>query len=88
MTTINIRIDEETKENSQKILKEMGMDLSTGIKLFLKAVNRTKSIPFEIRTENGFTEKFEREIKQEARESLKNSKSYNSVDEMFTDILK
>ena len=88
MATINIRIDEETKKMSQKIFKEMGMDLSTGIKIFLNAVNREKRIPFEVRTENGFTPEYETELLREVEDALKNGKSYNSVDEMFEDILK
>ena len=60
-TTINLRIDEKTKKEAQKIFEKMGMSLSTGIKIFLKNVNKTKKIPFEI-TENGFTPEYEEEV--------------------------
>ncbi len=86
--TINIRVDAKTKKKAQKILEEIGLDLTSGIKLFLKTVNRTHSIPFELRTENGFTHKQEMEMIKEAKDALENGKVYDSVDEMFDDILK
>lgn len=49
-TTIQIRIDETTKKRSRKIFKALGLDMSTGIDLFLKAVIREEGIPFDIET--------------------------------------
>ena len=57
-TTIQLRINKKTKEQAQNIFKKMGMDMSSGMKLFLSQVIRTKSIPFIARTENGFTPEY------------------------------
>lgn len=48
MANINVRIDDETKELSKEILESLGMDLSTGIKVFLKQVIAKNGIPFEL----------------------------------------
>ena len=56
---INIRIDQETKDQAKETLEALGLDFSSGVKLFLKSVITTQSIPFEVRTKNGYT------IKQE-----------------------
>lgn len=51
MDKLTIRIDETTKKNVQKIFASMGMDLTSGINLYLKQVERTKTIPFQIVTD-------------------------------------
>lgn len=52
-TTIQLRVDKKTKKEAKKTLDEIGLDFSSAIKLFLKSVIATESIPFEIRTKNG-----------------------------------
>ncbi len=64
---------------------------SNGIKIFLNAVKVTKSIPFEIRTENGYTKKFEKEVLEEIIEIEKEfkdgkRKGYSSFSEIITEI--
>lgn len=48
MANINVKNDDETKELSKEILESLGMDLSTGIKVFLKQVIAKNGIPAEI----------------------------------------
>lgn len=55
MSVINIRTDEKLKREANKVLEEMGLDMSSGIKLFLTQVVITKTIPFKLRTANGYT---------------------------------
>ncbi|MDO8579296.1 MAG: type II toxin-antitoxin system RelB/DinJ family antitoxin [bacterium] len=86
-TTINIRVDKKTKREADKTLKEMGLDLSSGIKLFLKEIIRSGSIPFQVRTVNGFTPEYEEMIIREYEDALKNSKPYTSAREMHEAIL-
>ena len=47
------------------IFEDMGLDTPSAIRLFLKKVVVSKSIPFELkstRTDNGFTEEFEEQV--------------------------
>lgn len=44
--TIQIRIDKNTKEKAQKSLKNMGMDLSSGIKYFLNQVGKSNKLSY------------------------------------------
>lgn len=48
MTQVNFRIEEEVKANAEVALKEMGLNLSTAITMFLVKVGRERRIPFEI----------------------------------------
>jgi len=86
-TTIQIRIDEKTKRSAQKTLDNIGLDLSSAIKLFLKTVIKTRSIPFQLRTENGFTIAQELQIIREYEETVREGKTYDSYDEMVADIM-
>lgn len=69
MSTIQVRIDDKTKKSAQKVLNEVGLDMSSAIKVYLKRIIITKSIPFQILTENGLTEKEEREILKASKEA-------------------
>jgi len=78
-TTIQLRIDKKTKEQAQNIFKKMGMDMSSGMKLFLSQVIRTKSIPFIARTENGFTPEYEQFILDQSKDIKENGKRFKTV---------
>jgi len=49
--TINISIDEKTKEKAQAVFDALGLSFSTGIAIYLEQVALRKGIPFELRTE-------------------------------------
>lgn len=87
-TTLQLRIDPKVKSNAQKILKEMGLDLSSAIKMFLTQVINTRGIPFQVLTENGFTPAQERKIIKETEWIEKHGKRFTSAKEMLDDILK
>ena len=50
MATVNtsIKIDEKTKKEAQELFKDLGLNLSTVINIFLKQAIREKGIPFYI----------------------------------------
>lgn len=93
MTTINIRTNEKLKKDANKVFKEVGLDMSNAVKLFLHQVVITKTIPFQIRTENGFTVEEEQQILKDAEELEKDIKSgkakfYKSAEALTKDLLK
>ena len=68
---IQIRIDQKLKKQVDIIFEDLGLDTPTAIRLFLKKVVATRSIPFDLKsakTENGFTQEFENEILQASKE--------------------
>ncbi|BBM56481.1 hypothetical protein JMUB4039_0448 [Leptotrichia trevisanii] len=48
MSATTINIDEETKKEAQELFKDLGMNLTTAINIFLKQAIREQKIPFEI----------------------------------------
>ena len=45
-TTLQIRIDSKLKKNVEAILEEMGLDISTLVRMLFKKVEQTKALPF------------------------------------------
>lgn len=46
MTTLNVRIEAKTKAAASKALAGIGLDLSTGVKIFLHQVVTEQGLPF------------------------------------------
>jgi len=84
MSTLNVRIEEKTKERARKVLSEIGLDLSTGVKLFLNQVVTEQGLPFRP-TKNPSI--IRSEWDKEVTEALKNNKRYKNGKEVLTDIL-
>lgn len=84
-TVINIRIDKKTKDSAQKTLSSLGLDLSSGIKLFLNQVVTENGIPF-IPTKDA--KKIRARWDREVADALKNGKRYATAREMIDDIMK
>ena len=85
--TIQLRIDAATKSKAQKVLKELGLDLSSAVKLFLTQVVRSRSLPISNLTVNGFTPAQERRIIKETEWAEKHGKKYTDVKKMIDDML-
>ena len=48
---INIRVDQDLKQEAEDIYAELGMNLSTAINVFLHASVRAHGLPFNLRLE-------------------------------------
>src|SRR3989344_8091506 len=77
-TTLNVRTDAATKHKAQRVFKRMGLDLSTGVNMYLFRVAQDKAMPFTPRTINGFTPKFEAETLREVAHAEKYGESYTA----------
>ncbi|MCD6393372.1 MAG: type II toxin-antitoxin system RelB/DinJ family antitoxin [Planctomycetes bacterium] len=80
-TTISVRIDSETKVQSQKVLKQLHMTMSEAVAVFLRQVALQRGIPFEIRIPTELTART-----LEKSEKGEDVKSFDSVDALFEDL--
>lgn len=78
---VNVRTDEKTKREAQRVFKRMGFDLSTGVNMYLYRVAQDKAMPFTPRTVNGFTPEFEARVLRETAYAEKHGKKYKTVEE-------
>lgn len=48
-TNLNVRTDKSLKLKSEKIFKELGINMTTAINMFLRATVRENGIPFDLK---------------------------------------
>jgi len=90
-STVQLRIDSKTKKAVANVFRSLGLDLSTGVKIYFQQVLNHKGIPFPLLTENGYSLVEEKRLLQE---SIKTQKLYNegkrrehvSAKKMFAEI--
>ena len=90
-TTLSLRISPDLKEEASRTFRNVGLDLSSAITIFLKKSIRAHGIPFPV------TDTAESPVPNAAtRAALEESirlendpaaKRYDDIDEMFQDIL-
>lgn len=85
--TLNIRVEPRLKEEAEKTLDDLGMNVADAVTIFLKQVVLTESIPFEIKKP-----KYNKETIEAIKEALEiiknpeNHQSFNSVDELMEEL--
>ena len=81
-STITIRVDDKVKKEASSIFKEIGMDMSTGINVYLKQVIRSNGIPFEVSADipNETTLKAIKEAE------IGEMKSFSSIEALMEDL--
>ena len=47
-TYIQVRIDKEDKDKASKIFEELGIDISTAVRMFLKKSIKVNGLPFAV----------------------------------------
>ncbi|MBR1743334.1 MAG: type II toxin-antitoxin system RelB/DinJ family antitoxin [Lachnospiraceae bacterium] len=81
-TTFSVRMDETLKKQFDRLCQEFGMNTSTAINIFAKAVVRQRKIPFEISSpESDIT----REGAMQAFMSLRAQAKDNGIQDMSLD---
>jgi len=88
-TEIRFRENTEIKKKAAEIFSSMGLDLSSGLRLFLRHIVKKKTIPF--RMESGYTLEGEKEILKTLREHEEDRKTgkvktYENAKDLFDDL--
>ena len=84
MTQVNFRIDEDIKTNAEAALKEMGLNMSSAITMFLTKVAREKRIPFEVNADPFYSSENMLELRNRI-ENIDNGKSVLSQHDLIED---
>lgn len=80
MSDIRVIVDNELKNNAEKILTELDLTMSQAVRMFLKQIVKSKELPF-----NPYQKTFNKETEAAIKRSgnKKNLTTYKNVDEMF-----
>lgn len=54
-TLVQIRVDEDLKNEATSIFEQLGLDLPTAFRIFLKKSVEKRGIPFNMRVEKNFS---------------------------------
>ena len=85
-TSLNIRIDEELKKQAEALFSEFGMNMTTAITIFAKAVVREQRIPFEIKVSDEFYGTMNQMILMQSVDQLNQNKVTTKTMEELEDI--
>lgn len=80
--TLNVRVDANDKKSFEQFCNSVGMNVSTAVNMFIKAVLREQKLPFEIKS-NTFDEIIYEKLKEAEIEMNNTSKRYN-IDDVQT----
>lgn len=80
-TNLNIRIDKNVKESSEKVFEDLGLNMTTAINMFLRQVIRVNGIPFEIKGDVPNKETIEA-IEESIKLAKDNTKGYSNVEDL------
>ncbi|MFI3242609.1 MAG: type II toxin-antitoxin system RelB/DinJ family antitoxin [Alphaproteobacteria bacterium] len=83
-TVIQTRIDSQTKQNAEAILKRLGLTLNDGIRMFVNQVTLNKGIPFMPIIPSDFNEETLQVI--DDLDNSVNCAKFNTTDELFEDL--
>lgn len=78
--TLNVRVDANDKKCFEQFCNDVGMNISTAINIFIKAVLREQKLPFEIKS-NTLDEIIFEKLKEAELEMENTSKRY-SIDDI------
>ena len=85
MATLHVRLEDKRKKQAQKILAQLGLDLSQAVRLFIHQICITDGVPLSLLTENGFSVDEEAALLRDAQAARagKGVKRYKNVDDLF-----
>lgn len=81
MGVLQVRVDDELKNQANAIFEELGMDLSTAVRMFLKKTVSVKGIPFETTIDESSLE-MERIVRELQKQSEEIGNSEMTLDEI------
>lgn len=86
-TNLNVRVDSTLKKESDMLFKDLGLNMSTAINMFLTQCVKTSSIPFNISKPKP-SRQLKRALKEAERiaKHPERYKSYDNIDDLFKDL--
>jgi len=84
-TRLNVRVDNTTKKQAEAVFAALGMNMSTGINIYLTQVARSRSIPFALEL-NG--DPVERRMREAVNAQVSALKSSGSPVALYDDVQK
>lgn len=88
ITQIQVRIEEQSKRAAQRVLEELGLDLSTAVNILCKQIEHTGTFPLELRDVNGMRPQQLKMLQQARQEARVSTKRFRSGKALLNDALR
>ena len=85
MAVLQIRIDDELKKQASTLFDELGLDLSTAVRMFLKKAVLEKGLPFDAKIDAGGLRMLAA-LEEMQKKSKENGNSEITLDEINEEI--
>jgi DNA-damage-inducible protein J len=85
MAQVNIRVDDNLKEQAEKLFDGLGLNLTTAISAFLVQAVRVRGIPFELTTRDDpfYSESNMKALRQSIQEANEGKFVSKTMDELL-----
>lgn len=80
---VNIRMDEETKKQAERLFADLGLNMTTAINVFVKQCLNNNGLPFEVVRKDEFYNSFNMEVLKQSIAQLEAGRG--TVHEMIED---
>lgn len=95
-TVLQVRMDEDLKNEASELFEKLGLDIPTAIRIFFKRAVTEKGIPFEVREPtavyNASSEVYKKDLAKARMEKIQelfaDDKGWASEQEMISDLAK
>ena len=82
-TRLNVRVDSNVKKQAEAVFTALGMNMSTGINIFLAQVARSRAIPFALELDG---DPIERRMREAVNAKVSAVKSTGSPVALYDDL--
>ena len=82
-TRLNVRVDNTTKKQAEAVFAALGMNMSTGINIFLTQVARSRAIPFALELNS---DPVERRMREAVNAKISDVKSSGAPVALYDDL--
>ena len=84
-TTVQVRMDTSVKAELEAMLQEMGLNMTTAMNLFAKAVINSGKIPFEINAKRHLSAELQQAL-ADVRQRPNLSQTFTSTADLYKDL--
>ena len=90
LKNIQLRVESDLKDQAESVLTELGFDMPTAIRIFLKKLIRTRAIPFPVSADtSSYLNDFEHEAiraREETRDPRNRCGPFADADKMIASL--
>ncbi len=86
-TLVQIRVDKDLKDYTSKIFEDLGIDMPTAFRIFLKKCLTVNGLPFEMRNESPIISEGKKAFYQLREEARKNNLQDMTLEDINNEIV-